>query len=270
MYLNVVLAAGCCQVALTPIIPHLRRHDASDIFVGVSNIRLSDGHREIDLPGTSPKVELFEQLANVAKALSHSVRLELMEHLGQGERSVDALAELVGHSLANTSHHLLLLRRAGLADARKDGVRVLYRLSGDDVVDLLGSLRKTAERHNAEVERVLSGYFRSRDDMEPLSREELLRKAKDGLVTVLDVRPPDEFAAGHLPGAVNVQVSELDKRLKDLPKDREIIAYCRGAYCVLSFEAVAKLRKKGVKARRLVEGFPEWMAAGLPVENSLT
>jgi len=220
------------------------------------------------VPNHGPKTELYEQLAGVAKALSHSVRLELMEHLGQGERSVEALAELVGHSLANTSHHLLLLRRAGLADAQKDGVRVFYRLSGDDVVDLLGALRISAERHSAEVNSILSGYFRDRDDMEPVSREELLRRAKDGLVTVLDVRPADEYAAGHLPGAVNIQPSELGKRLKEIPKDHEVIAYCRGAYCVLSFEAVAELRKKGFNARRLEEGYPEWQAAGLPVNSS--
>ena len=220
------------------------------------------------MPNHGPKTELYEQLAGVAKALSHSVRLELMEHLGQGERSVEALAELVGHSLANTSHHLLLLRRAGLADAQKDGVRVFYRLSGDDVVDLLGALRISAERHSAEVNSILSGYFRDRDDMEPVSREELLRRAKDGLVTVLDVRPADEYAAGHLPGAVNIQPLELGKRLKEIPKDHEVIAYCRGAYCVLSFEAVAELRKKGFNARRLEEGYPEWQAAGLPVNSS--
>jgi rhodanese-related sulfurtransferase len=155
-----------------------------------------------------------------------------------------------------------------LADARKDGVRVLYRLSGDDVVDLLGALRISAERHSAEVNSILSGYFRDRDDMEPVSREELLRRAKDGLVTVLDVRPADEYAAGHLPGAVNIQSSELGKRLKEIPKDHEVIAYCRGAYCVLSFEAVAELRKKGFNARRLEEGYPEWQAAGLPVNSS--
>ena len=220
------------------------------------------------MSGSSPKAELFDQLASVAKALGHAVRLELMEHLGQGERSVEALAGLVDHSLANTSHHLLFLRRAGLAEARKEGKHVFYRLSGDDVIDLLGSLRVTAQRHNAEVERVLSGYFRSRDDMEALSREELLRRAKDGLVTILDVRPANEFAAGHLPEAINIQLAELDKRLKELPIDHEVIAYCRGAYCVLSFEAVAELRKKGFKARRLEEGYPEWKAAGLPVDNS--
>ena len=215
----------------------------------------------------TPKAELFEKLASVAKAMGNPVRLELMEHMAQGERGVETLASLVGQSVANTSHHLLLLRRVGLADARKDGVHVLYRLSGDDVIDLLSSLRKTSERHNAEVAKVLSGYFRSRDDMEPLSREELLRRAKDGLVTVLDVRPADEFEVGHLPGAVNIQLSDLNERLGDLNKNREIIAYCRGAYCVLSFEAVANLRTAGFKARRLEEGYPEWKAAGLPVDS---
>lgn len=220
------------------------------------------------MPNLGPKTKLYEQLAGVAKALSHSVRLELMEHLGQGERSVEVLAELVSHSMANTSHHLLLLRRAGLADARKDGVRVFYRLSGDDVVDLLGALRISAERHSAEVENILSGFFRDSDDMEPVSREELLRRAKDGMVTVLDVRPTDEYAAGHLPDAVNIQPSELGKRLQEIPKDHQIIAYCRGAYCVLSFEVVAELRKKGFNVRRLEEGYPEWKAAGLPVNSS--
>jgi len=219
------------------------------------------------LSNKSPKTELFEQLAVVAKALGHAVRLDLLEFLGQGERGVESLAKLVNQSVANTSHHLQILRRAGLADARKQGVQVLYRLSGDDVVDLLGALRQTSERHNAEIGRVLSGYFRDRDDMEALSREELLLRARDGLVTVLDVRPVDEFEAGHLPGAVNVQLDNLDEHLGNLPKDHDIIAYCRGAYCVLSFEAVARLRKQGFKARRLEEGFPEWKAAGLPVDS---
>lgn len=217
----------------------------------------------------SPKQELLAKLAGTAKALSHPIRLELIEHMAQGERSVEALAELVDQSLANTSHHLLLLRRAGLAEANKVGLRVFYRLSGDDVVDLVGGLRETAERHNAEVEQVLSGYFHSRDDMEALSREDLLRRAKDELVTILDVRPADEFNAGHVPGAVNIQPLELHERLSELPKDREVIAYCRGAYCVLAFEAVAQLRKDGRKARRMEEGYPEWKAAGLPVDRSV-
>lgn len=215
----------------------------------------------------SAKQTIFEHISGVAKALGHPVRLELLEYLGQREQSVEALATLCGQSVANTSHHLQLLRRTGLAVTRKQGVHVHYRLSGDDVIDLLSALSKTAERHDAEVRDVLNGYFRERDNMEPISREELLRRNKDGLVSVLDVRPADEFLAGHLPGAINIQMTELSKHLTTLPKDQEIIAYCRGAYCILSFEAVANLRKKGFKARRLEDGFPEWKAAGLPIEG---
>lgn len=215
----------------------------------------------------SAKQVIFEHISGVAKALGHPIRLELLEYLGQREQSVEALATFCDQSVANTSHHLQLLRRAGLVETRKEGVHVHYRLSGDDVTDLLGALAKTSERHSAEVRDVLNGYFRERDAMEPISRKELLRRAKDGLVSVLDVRPADEFEAGHLPGAINIQLSELDKHLKNLSKDQEVIAYCRGAYCVLSFEAVAGLRKKGFKARRLEEGYPEWKAAGLPVEG---
>lgn len=217
----------------------------------------------------SPKLAVFEQFAAVAKALSHPNRLELLEFLAQGERGVDALAEATKQSVANTSHHLQQLRRVGLVASRKSGVHVLYRLSGDDVVDLLSALRSTAERHNAEVMKVISGYFLERDDMEAISREELLRRAKDDGVTVLDVRPPEEFAAGHLPGAVNLQIRDLKSRLQALPKDKEVIAYCRGAYCVLSFEAVAELRRRGYRVRRLEDGYPEWRAAGLPVENAI-
>jgi len=215
----------------------------------------------------SAKQAIFEHISGVAKALGHPVRLELLEYLAQREQSVEALATLCGQSVANTSHHLQLLRRAGLAVTRKEGVHVHYRLSGDDVTDLLSALGETSERHKAEVRDVLNGYFRERDGMEPISREELLRRAKDGLVSVLDVRPADEFAAGHLPGAINIQLSDLGKHLKDLPKEQEVIAYCRGAYCVLSFEAVADLRNKGFKARRLEDGYPEWKAAGLPTES---
>ena len=216
----------------------------------------------------NPKLAVFEQFAQVAKALSHPNRLELLEFLGQGERGVDGLAEAIGQSIANTSHHLQQLRRAGLVSSRKSGVRVLYNLFGDDVVELLTALRATSERNNAEISQVVSGYFKKRDDMEPVSREELLRRAKDGSVLVLDVRPEEEYAAGHLPGAINLQLSDLKSRLRNLPKNKEIIAYCRGAYCVLSFEAVAALRKKGYKVRRLEDGYPEWKAAGLPVDRA--
>ncbi len=199
--------------------------------------------------------------------MSHPSRLDLLELLAQGERNVDGLSKVAGLALANTSQHLQYLRRAGLVLSRKQGLQVFYRLAGDDVIDLLSALRRTTERHIAEVDRVVSGYFNERDSLEPLSRKELLKRTKDGLVTVLDVRPPEEYRAGHIPGAVNLPLKELKKRIKDLPKGQEIIAYCRGPYCVLAFEAVAALRKKGFEVRRLEDGYPEWKAQGLPVEK---
>jgi rhodanese-related sulfurtransferase/DNA-binding transcriptional ArsR family regulator len=214
----------------------------------------------------TPKRRLFAQLAAVARAVGHEHRLELLEHLGQGERSVEVLAERLGLSVANASQHLQHLRRAGLAASRRDGKYVLYRVADEAVIDLLSGLRRVAERNVAEVERVLSGYFRDRDSLEPVSRRELLERMRDGLVTVLDVRPEDEFALGHLPGAVNIPLADLERRLAHLTSDTEIVAYCRGPYCVLSFEAVALLRRRGYRVRRLEDGFPEWKAAGLPVE----
>jgi rhodanese-related sulfurtransferase len=169
--------------------------------------------------------------------------------------------------VANASQHLQHLRRAGLVASRRDGKYVLYRVADDAVVDLLSGLRRVAERTVAEVDRLLSGYFR--DSLEPVGRTDLLDRMRDGLVTVLDVRPEDEFALGHLPGAVNIPLADLERRLADLPPDQELIAYCRGPYCVLSFEAVAKLRRRGYRARRLEDGYPEWKAAGLPVEAAL-
>ena len=216
---------------------------------------------------TSPKKILFEQFAQIAKALGHAHRLELIEALAQGERGVEALAKVVGLSVANASQHLQHLRQAGLVTSRKDGVRVIYRLTGDDVVDLFNALQRSAERHLAEVERVVHGYYTARDSLEPMSRDELVSRLKEGSVTLLDVRPPEEFKAGHLPGAVNIPLKDLENHLAALPEGREVIAYCRGTWCVLSFEAVAKLRGKGRAARRLEEGFPEWKAAGLPVEG---
>jgi rhodanese-related sulfurtransferase/predicted transcriptional regulator len=212
----------------------------------------------------SPKRKLFAEFAAVARAVGHEHRLELLEHLGQGERSVESLAERLGLSMANASQHLQHLRRAGLVASRRDGKYVLYRVADDAVVDLLSGLRRVAERTVAEVDRLLSGYFR--DSLEPVGRTDLLDRMRDGLVTVLDVRPEDEFALGHLPGAVNIPLADLERRLADLPPDQELIAYCRGPYCVLSFEAVAKLRRRGYRARRLEDGYPEWKAAGLPVE----
>ena len=213
------------------------------------------------------KHDLFNQFARVAKALANGYRLELVEYLAQGERSVDALAKVSGLTVANTSQHLQQLRLAGLVSTRKEGVSVYYRLSGDDVVILLNTLRMVAERHVAELDRLVSTYLTVKDSLEPIPAEELLTRAREGLVTVLDVRPPEEYAAGHLPGAVNIPLSQLEKNLKILPQDQEIVAYCRGPYCVLAFEAVARLRGRGIKARRLQNGFPEWKQAGLPVEQ---
>jgi ArsR family transcriptional regulator len=213
----------------------------------------------------NPKRDLYAQFATVAKAIANEHRLELLELVAQGERSVEALAERSGLSIANASQHLQHLRRAGLVAARRQAKFVLYRLADDAVLIMIAAMHKVAERNVGEVERILRSYFHARDDLEPVSRAELAKRMKQGLVTVLDVRPEDEFAMGHLPGARNVPLSQLKRQLSKLDRKTEIVAYCRGPYCVLSFEAVAQLRKLGFKARRLEDGLPEWKAAGLPV-----
>jgi rhodanese-related sulfurtransferase/DNA-binding transcriptional ArsR family regulator len=215
----------------------------------------------------NPKRELFQQLARIGTALSNGTRLEFLELIAQGERSVDQLATMTGVTVANTSQHLQKLRQAGLVVGRKEGQFVFYRLAGDEVVGLLEALGKTGEVHLAEVERIVRLYLAAKDDLEPVPAKELLDRARKGLVTVLDVRPPEEFAAGHVPGAVNIPIHELEKRLGELPKRKEIVAYCRGPYCLMSYDAVALLRKKGLKARRLQAGLPEWRSAGLPIER---
>ena len=215
----------------------------------------------------NPKRDVFANLARIGTALSSAVRLEFLELLAQGERSVDQLATLTGASVANTSQHLQKLKAAGLILGRKEGQYVFYRLAGDEVVGLLSALGNAGEAYLAEVERTVRLYFAAKDDLEPVRARELLDRAKRGLVTVLDVRPPEEFAAGHLPGAVNIPVNELEKRLAELPKRKEVVAYCRGPYCLMSYDAVALLRRKGLKARRLEDGLPEWRHAGLPVKR---
>jgi rhodanese-related sulfurtransferase len=212
------------------------------------------------------KRELYQSIAKVAQALASGNRLQLLEFMAQGERSVDVLAAMAGVTVANASQHLQALRRAGLVAARKDGQRVYYRVAGDDIVRLYHSLRMVAESRLAEVRQLVDEFLGDRDALEPVQANELLARAKNGLVTVLDVRPPDEYASGHVPGAINVPMERLENYLGKLPKKREVVAYCRGPYCLMSFEAVAMLRKRGWKARRLEEGFPEWKAAGLPVE----
>lgn len=210
-------------------------------------------------------MELYRQLARVAQALASDARLQILEFVAQGERSVDSLAAMTGLSVANTSKHLQALRISGLVQARKKGLRVYYSLAGDDVVALISALRAVAEHRVAEVERLVRLWLAHRDEMEPVPATVLLERAKNGLVTVLDVRPAEEYAAGHIPGAINVPLEKLQSALSRLPKRKEVIAYCRGPYCLMSFEAVEKLRKKGWRARRLENGLPEWRAAGLPV-----
>ena len=217
-----------------------------------------------------PKQLLYEQFAAVAKGLGHGHRLEILELLAQGELSVEALAVRARLSIANASQHLRLMRRTGLLTSRRTGKHILYGLSDPAVLDLVAALRRVGERNLAAVRDVVGGYFHGRDALEAVSRQELRRRLKDGLVTVLDVRPADEFTAGHLPAAINIPLRDLAKRLRELPKSREIVAYCRGPYCVLAFEAVTLLRRRGFKVRRLEDGFPEWQAAGLPVQRSIS
>lgn len=213
------------------------------------------------------KAILHESFAEIAKAAAHPHRLALLEHLAQGERSVDALATAAGLNLANASQHLQLMRRAGLLAARRDGKFTLYRLADDGVLDLLDAVSRIASSNAAAVKDVVSSYFNERDAMEPITRRELRQRMKEGTVTVLDVRPAEEFALGHIPGALNVPVGDLKRRLADLPRSKEVIAYCRGPYCVFAFEAVATLRAAGHKARRLEDGMPHWRAVGLPTET---
>ncbi|NOQ68879.1 MAG: metalloregulator ArsR/SmtB family transcription factor [Gammaproteobacteria bacterium] len=214
------------------------------------------------------KHDLFAQFARVGKALSNGNRLELLEFLAQGERSVEQLSKVAGLTVANTSQHLQQLRHAGMVTCRKEGLKVYYCISGDDVIKLLDALRAVAERHVTDVQHLVNTYLTVKDDLEPIPRTELLERVRDGLVTVLDVRPPEEYAAGHVPGAVNIPLQELEQRLEELGKNQEIVAYCRGPHCVLAFDAVARLRKKGINARRMEDGFPEWKTAGLPIEES--
>jgi rhodanese-related sulfurtransferase/DNA-binding HxlR family transcriptional regulator len=214
------------------------------------------------------KQDLYAQFARVGKALGNAHRLALLDYIAQSERSVEDLSKVAGLTVANTSQHLQQLRQAGLVSTRRQSLKVYYRLSGDDVATVLDALRKVAERHVAEVGRLVNTYLTVKDSLEPVRRGELLGRVRKGLVTVLDVRPPEEYAAGHLPGALNIPLGELQQRLNELDQHQEIVAYCRGPHCVLAFDAVARLRENGLQARRLEDGYPEWKTAGLPVEQS--
>jgi rhodanese-related sulfurtransferase len=212
------------------------------------------------------KDSVYEQISRIGKALSAPKRLELLDLLSQGPRTVEALAGQAEISVANASQHLQTLRAARLVEAERKGSHVEYRLAAADVSDFFIALRDLAEARLAELQQVSRDYFESRSAMEPVAADELLRRVKDGEVTVIDVRPPEEYRAGHLPGALSIPVSELKARLKELPKNREVVAYCRGPYCVMALEAVELLRKRGFRAHRMEQGVADWRARGWGVE----
>jgi len=216
------------------------------------------------------KTALNEQFARVGKALASPRRIELLDLLAQGERSVEALAAAADMSLALASSHLQVLRASRLVESRRDGARIFYRLSGDDVFRLLAALRGVARARLAEVEQLVATYLTAHDRLEAVSREELSARLAAGDTIVLDVRPREEYKAGHVAGARSIPVEELEARLAELPADQEIIAYCRGPYCIYAPSAVELLRRHGYRARRLVEGFPEWRLAGLPLASGAT
>lgn len=217
---------------------------------------------------TDLQLHMFEEFAELARTLASAQRLLLLEHIAQGERSVERLAELSGLSVANASQHLQQLRRAGFVETRRDGKRVLYRLGTGPVLGLLSALWQHAEYNRAQIRDLVADRRDQPDRLEAISREELLLRMREGGVTLLDVRPQDEFTSGHLPGAINIPIEELERRLAELPAGGEIVAYCRGPYCALSFDAVTVLQGKGFAVRRLDSGFPDWKAAGLAVESA--
>ena len=215
------------------------------------------------------KDRLYGQFARIDKGLASPHRLEFLELLAQGERTVDSLAKETGLSLANASQHLLALREAGVVESRKQGLFVHYRLADPSVFELTRAIRIVAERRLAELDRLVREHFGDRSDPEPVEMDDLLERARTGKVVILDMRPANEYAAGHIAGAISVPVDELKERLRKLPKGKAYVAYCRGPYCVYADRAVQVLRKSGRKAQRLIDGFPEWKAAGLPVDESI-
>lgn len=213
------------------------------------------------------KQQLNDEFARLGKALGNGRRLELLEHLAQGPRSVDKLAQAAGLSVANTSQHLQRMQQAGLVQAERFGKQVCYALADEDVVELLCVLRRVAERHSLEIQHMVGQHLTAKDELEGVGAAELLERVRAGLVTVLDVRPDEEYRLGHLPGAINMDINELESKMASLDPNQTIVAYCRGPYCTFSFEAVERLRRAGFDVRRLETGFPEWKAQGLPVET---
>ncbi len=220
--------------------------------------------------GAAAKDGLFEQFARLGKAVSHAKRVELLDLLHQGERSVEVLADAASMTVGNTSAQLRVLREARLVHARREGTRVFYRLADGDVGELLSFLAEMAARRYAEIDRILQDYFEARDELEPLGRDELLARADDGDLMVLDVRPREEYEEGHVPGARSVPLTELQAWMEDHPPGATIVAYCRGPYCVLAPQALELLHAAGYTARRLEDGFPEWRRSGLPVAVGTT
>lgn len=216
--------------------------------------------------GRAVKEALYEQFARLGKAVASPKRIELLDLLCQGERTVEGLAEASRMGVTNASAHLQVLRQARLVETRREGVKVFYRLADEEVCRFYFALRDLGRARLAEVAQVVRDYFEARDELEPVSREDLLHRIERGEAAVLDVRPAEEYAAGHIPGATSMPLPELGKRLGELPRDVEIVAYCRGPYCVLAPEALTILRANGFTARRLEDGFPEWRLSGLPVE----
>jgi DNA-binding transcriptional ArsR family regulator/rhodanese-related sulfurtransferase len=221
---------------------------------------MSDTHREF-------KDRLYGQLARLGKALSSPHRLEMLELLAQGERTVDSLATEIGLSLANASQHLQALRQAALVESRKDGLFVYYRLADADVFELSNVIRSVAERRLAELDRLVHDHFGNRVGAEAVPMGELLKRARSKQVVILDTRPASEYIAGHIPGALSIPVDDLQRRLRELARTKEYVAYCRGPYCIYADQAVEILRANGRRARRLVEGFPEWRLSGFPVSD---
>jgi len=221
---------------------------------------MRDAHRDF-------KDRLYGQLARLGKALSSPHRLEMLELLAQGERTVDSLATEIGLSLANASQHLQALRHAALVESRKDGLFVHYRLADPDVFELSSVVRSVAERRLAELDRLVHEHFANRADAEPVPMDELLKRARSKQVVILDTRPASEYIAGHIAGAISIPVDALQQRLKELTKSKDYVAYCRGPYCIYADRAVEILRAHGRRARRLAEGFPEWRSSGFPVSQ---
>ena len=215
------------------------------------------------------KDRLYGQFARLGKALASPQRLELLDLLTQSERTVESLAAEIGSSTANTSQHLQALRRASLVDTRKDGLFVYYRLADASVVQLCAALRTVAEQQYADLDRLVRDHFGDRSDPEPVQMDELLRRARKGDVVILDTRPAREYAAGHIAGAISVPIDDLQSRLRNLPKSKSFVAYCRGPYCIYADQAVERLRASGRRANRMATGFPEWKSAGMPVETGL-